>query len=61
MDYNQNLWILVGVGVVFTIFLIYYVIRVERKIVRIILNAEKRIKKEKEAMKEAVKQWEKKH
>ncbi len=61
MDFTQKLWILVGVGGVFTIFLIYYVIKLERKVVKILLSEEKRIKKQKEAMKEAVKQWEKKH
>jgi hypothetical protein len=61
MDYPIELWILMGVGGAFTIFLIYYVIQLERKIVKVLQKNVSRIKRQNEMAKEVETEWDKKY
>ena len=60
MDFPKELLILMAVGGVFTIFLIYYMIKLERTIVKILLKNMRRLKRQKEMAQEAEKHWSKK-
>lgn len=49
MDHSRELWVLLGVGAALLVLFLYYVIRVERTLMRYLSREDKRVKAQQEA------------